>query len=79
MSCQLSSRLHSELPKNLVEVVFDRAGADEHVCRDLGVGAALCDEFGDSGLLGGKVRLEAERLRLIFSPVARSSIRARSA
>src|SRR5664279_3860293 len=42
---QLRPRLDSTLAKHLVEVILNRARADEHLCGDLGVGAPLRDEF----------------------------------
>src|SRR5918996_3597060 len=52
---ELGARADVELAEDLVEVVFDRAGADEQPGADLGIGEALAGEACDLDLLGGEV------------------------
>src|SRR5947209_4332989 len=48
---QLRSRLHADLPKHLVQVVFDRAWRDEQLYGNLVVRRALGDELRNLCLL----------------------------
>ena len=51
---ETSAGADAELGEHLVQVVLGRAGADEKLRADLGVGAALGGEPGDPRLLGGE-------------------------
>jgi hypothetical protein len=44
---QLSPRFNVKLQEGFVQVVFDRAGADEEESSDLSIGLALCGAAGD--------------------------------
>jgi hypothetical protein len=78
-AAKLVARGDVELLEHLVQVVLHRAGADEELCADLGIGQAILGELGDLRLLGvSPARASSVCLRAV-SPVAMSSRPARSA
>ena len=78
-SAKLPARADPELGEHLAQVPLDRARAEEELGADLGIREPVAGEPGDLLLLRSELsRVSALRLR-IFSPVAISSRRARSA